>query len=166
LPINPIFSHPHRLLLGLGFSCERAFLACQNGRIKADSNWWVDGNPGSPAASIFGVRGGTDDVILFVKFAKHGNSPFIHHSIIHAEEDSNWSSGLTLWDFLHRTLKLNVPQSEITIGVPAYRNESEVQLTEVLGMPFRKQRPTWQLPQNGEPSRAPIAGSPPEKLLA
>jgi sterol desaturase/sphingolipid hydroxylase (fatty acid hydroxylase superfamily) len=90
----------------------------------------------------------------------------IHHSIIHAEKDSNWSSGLTLWDFLHRTLKLNVPQSEITIGVPAYRDENEVRLTEVLGMPFRKQRPTWQLPQNGEPSRAPIAGSPPEKLLA
>ena len=90
----------------------------------------------------------------------------IHHSIIHAEEDSNWSSGLTLWDFLHRTLKLNVPQNEITIGVPAYRDENEVRLTEILGMPFRKQRPTWQLPQNGEPSRAPIAGSPPEKLLA
>ncbi|HEV8719915.1 MAG TPA: sterol desaturase family protein [Candidatus Binatia bacterium] len=71
----------------------------------------------------------------------------IHHSIIHGEQDSNWSSGLTLWDFLHRTLKLNVPQSEITIGVPAYRDESEVRLAEILGMPFRKQRPTWQLPE-------------------
>lgn len=89
----------------------------------------------------------------------------IHHSIIHAEEDSNWSSGLTIWDLLHRTLKLNVPQGEITIGVPAYRSESEVRLTEILAMPFRKQRPTWQLPQDGEPSRAPVAGSP-AKLVA
>ena len=89
----------------------------------------------------------------------------IHHSIIHAEEDSNWSSGLTIWDYLHGTLKLNVPQSEITIGVPAYRDENEVRLTEILALPFRKQRPTWQLPQNGEPSRAPIAGSP-KQLLA
>jgi sterol desaturase/sphingolipid hydroxylase (fatty acid hydroxylase superfamily) len=89
----------------------------------------------------------------------------IHHSTIHTEEDSNWSSGLTLWDYLHGTLRLNVPQSEITIGVPAYRDESEVRLANILVMPFKKQRPTWQLRQNGEPSRLPIPGSP-NKLLA
>jgi hypothetical protein len=76
------------------------------------------------------------------------------------EEDSNWSSGLTIWDFLHGTLRLNVPQSDITIGVRAYRDESEVRLAKVLVMPFRKQRPTWQLPENGEPSRAPTSASP------
>ena len=37
------------------------------------------------------------------------------------ETDANWSSGLTLWDGLHGTLRSNVPQDEITIGVPAYR---------------------------------------------
>jgi sterol desaturase/sphingolipid hydroxylase (fatty acid hydroxylase superfamily) len=42
---------------------------------------------------------------LIVTPRMHG----IHHSIIRAEEDSNWSSGLTLWDRLHGTLKLNVP---------------------------------------------------------
>ncbi|HYY23944.1 MAG TPA: sterol desaturase family protein [Candidatus Udaeobacter sp.] len=89
----------------------------------------------------------------------------IHHSIIHAEEDSNWSSGLTIWDRLHGTLKLNVPQSQITIGVPAYRDKTEARLTEILVMPFRKQRATWQLPEGGEPSRAPIPVST-EKLLA
>jgi sterol desaturase/sphingolipid hydroxylase (fatty acid hydroxylase superfamily) len=77
----------------------------------------------------------------------------IHHSIVQAEEESNFSSGLTVWDALHGTLKLNVPQDEITIGVPAYRDPGEARLIRVLMMPFRKQRPTWQLPNDGQPSR-------------
>ncbi|MEX0802538.1 MAG: sterol desaturase family protein [Candidatus Binatia bacterium] len=89
----------------------------------------------------------------------------VHHSIIRAEEESNFSSGLTLWDMLHGTLNLNVPQEEITIGVPAYRDRREIGLVHVLMMPFKKQRLTWQLPGNGEPSRAPIPVSP-NKLLA
>jgi hypothetical protein len=52
----------------------------------------------------------------------------IHHAVVHEETDSNWSSGLTLWDWLHGTLKLNVPQQEITIGLPAYRDPGEVTL--------------------------------------
>jgi sterol desaturase/sphingolipid hydroxylase (fatty acid hydroxylase superfamily) len=87
----------------------------------------------------------------------------IHHSIIRSEEESNFSSGLTLWDTLHGTLKLNVRQEEITIGVPAYRDSREVRLFNVL-MPFRRQRPTWQLPADGEPSRPHIPG-PTSKLL-
>jgi sterol desaturase/sphingolipid hydroxylase (fatty acid hydroxylase superfamily) len=97
---------------------------------------------------------------LIVTPRMHG----IHHSIIHTEEDSNWSSGLTIWDRLHGTLRLNVPQSQITIGVPAYRDKTEARLTKILVMPFRKQRPTWQLPEDGEPSRAPIPVSDQELL--
>ncbi|HET7058772.1 MAG TPA: sterol desaturase family protein [Nitrospiraceae bacterium] len=52
----------------------------------------------------------------------------IHHSIVKAETNSNWSSGLTIWDRLHRTLRLDVPQSAITIGVPAYRAQEEITL--------------------------------------
>src|SRR5205823_9528557 len=77
----------------------------------------------------------------------------IHHSIVPEETDSNWSSGLTVWDWLHGTLRLNVPQDRITIGVPAYRVPEEVSLVEVLKMPFVKQRPTWALPGGGEPRR-------------
>jgi sterol desaturase/sphingolipid hydroxylase (fatty acid hydroxylase superfamily) len=98
---------------------------------------------------------------LIVTPRMHG----IHHSIIRAEEDSNWSSGLTLWDRLHGTLKLNVPQREIMIGVPAYRDPGEVRLAKILVMPFKKQRPTWQLPGDGEPSRSPVPDSH-RKLLA
>ena len=77
----------------------------------------------------------------------------IHHSIIRDETDSNWSSGLTLWDWLHGTLNLNVPQQAITIGVPAYRESEEVSLPKIIAMPFVSQRPSWQLPGNGEPRR-------------
>jgi sterol desaturase/sphingolipid hydroxylase (fatty acid hydroxylase superfamily) len=81
----------------------------------------------------------------------------IHHSIIREETNSNWSSGLTLWDWLHGTLRLNVPQQEITIGVPAYRELAEVELVEVLKLPFTEQRPTWELPGDGQPARDALA---------
>lgn len=98
---------------------------------------------------------------LIVTPRMHG----IHHSIIRDEQDSNWSSGLTIWDLLHGTLKLNVPQSEITIGVPAYRENREVVLRSIVMMPFKKQPPTWKLPGNGEPTRSPVELSP-RRLLA
>ena len=50
----------------------------------------------------------------------------IHHSIVREETDSNWSSGLTLWDRLHGTLRLDVSQDEVTIEVPAYRDWRDV----------------------------------------
>ena len=81
----------------------------------------------------------------------------IHHSIVPEETDSNWSSGLTLWDVLHGTLRQDVPQQAITIGVPAYRDPDEVTLPKVLAMPFEEQRPSWQLPGDGAPSRTPPA---------
>ena len=72
----------------------------------------------------------------------------IHHSTVRAETDSNWSSGLTLWDWLHGTLRLDVPQERVDVGVPAYRDAREVGVAKILLMPFRHQRPTW-LPPGG-----------------
>lgn len=60
----------------------------------------------------------------------------IHHSIVQAETDSNWSSGLTLWDWLHGTLNRNVLQDEITIGVPTYSERDETTLAKILFLPF------------------------------
>jgi sterol desaturase/sphingolipid hydroxylase (fatty acid hydroxylase superfamily) len=71
----------------------------------------------------------------------------IHHSIVQEETDSNWSSGLTIWDRLHSTLRLDVPQDEITIGVPAYRDSEEVTLGKLLRMPFISRRPSWRSPK-------------------
>jgi len=42
----------------------------------------------------------------------------IHHAAMRAHTNSNWSSGLTLWDRVHGTLYLAVAQDEITIACP------------------------------------------------
>lgn len=75
----------------------------------------------------------------------------IHHSVVEEETGSNWSSGLTLWDRLHGTLRLDVPQETIVIGVPAYRDPEELSLPRILAMPFRGQRRSWCWQQGGKP---------------
>jgi sterol desaturase/sphingolipid hydroxylase (fatty acid hydroxylase superfamily) len=89
----------------------------------------------------------------------------IHHSFVRAETDSNWSSGLTIWDVLHGTLRLDGPQAEIVIGVPAYRDPAELTLADILIMPFTAERPTWQLPDRRAPVRVSAQESP-DRLLA
>jgi sterol desaturase/sphingolipid hydroxylase (fatty acid hydroxylase superfamily) len=90
----------------------------------------------------------------------------IHHSAIRAETDANWSSGLTVWDWLHGTLRLNVPQQDIIIGVPAYREPDDVALGDVLSMPFHSQRPTWRLPDGqNAPSERPASREIPAGIL-
>jgi sterol desaturase/sphingolipid hydroxylase (fatty acid hydroxylase superfamily) len=61
----------------------------------------------------------------------------IHHSIVQDERDANWSSGLTLWDRLHGTLRLDVPQDRITVGVPELREPSGVGFAAMLALPLR-----------------------------
>ena len=41
----------------------------------------------------------------------------IHHSKHFDETNSNWSSVFSFWDRLHGTLRLDVPQSAIDIGI-------------------------------------------------
>jgi sterol desaturase/sphingolipid hydroxylase (fatty acid hydroxylase superfamily) len=77
----------------------------------------------------------------------------IHHSIIKEETNSNWSSGCTLWDRLHGTLRLDLPERAIDIGVPAYRDANELGLTRLVEMPFRKQRPSWECTDGSRPKR-------------
>jgi sterol desaturase/sphingolipid hydroxylase (fatty acid hydroxylase superfamily) len=84
----------------------------------------------------------------------------IHHSEVRDETNSNWSSGFTLWDWLHGTLKLNVPQSGITIGVPAFRDPNDVTLPKMVALPFKPQGPHWVSPEGDEPSRFGSATSP------
>ena len=61
----------------------------------------------------------------------------IHHSTRAAETDANYSSLLSCWDRLHRSLKLNVAQASITIGVPGFARPEDVTLVESLAVPFR-----------------------------
>lgn len=61
----------------------------------------------------------------------------IHHSTRAAETDSNFSSLLSCWDRVHRSLKLDVPQAAITIGVPGFPEPEDVTLERSLMLPFR-----------------------------
>lgn len=60
----------------------------------------------------------------------------IHHADVEAIRDANWSSGLTIWDALHGTLRTDVPQETITIGVKGYEEREQVTLPRVLALPF------------------------------
>lgn len=61
----------------------------------------------------------------------------IHHSIVPNEVNSNWSSGLTVWDWLHRTLRTSVAQDSIVIGVAGLRTDRDQELRTALSLPFR-----------------------------
>jgi sterol desaturase/sphingolipid hydroxylase (fatty acid hydroxylase superfamily) len=61
----------------------------------------------------------------------------IHHSIDPSETNSNFSSGLALWDQLHRTLIPLSAAGAVTIGVAGYRDPREVGLGRILRLPFR-----------------------------
>ncbi|HEX8249498.1 MAG TPA: sterol desaturase family protein [Pyrinomonadaceae bacterium] len=63
----------------------------------------------------------------------------IHHSIQENERDSNWSSGLTIWDFLHKTFRRDVSQNEITIGVKEFDSLEKPSLERILFEPFINQ---------------------------
>ena len=64
----------------------------------------------------------------------------IHHSTVRHERDSNLSSGLTLWDVLHGTLRRGIPQQAITIGVPGFREPAQLSMPQLLEMPFLGQQ--------------------------
>src|SRR5207237_7403541 len=61
----------------------------------------------------------------------------IHHSIVEEEVNSNWSSGLTIWDWLHGTMRTRVAQDSIVIGVAGFRNDRDQALRNALLLPFR-----------------------------
>jgi sterol desaturase/sphingolipid hydroxylase (fatty acid hydroxylase superfamily) len=61
----------------------------------------------------------------------------IHHSTRADETNSNYSSLLSCWDRLHRSLRLDVPQAAVTIGVAGFSRPEEVTLERSLMLPFR-----------------------------
>jgi len=78
-------------------------------------------------------------VRLIVTPRMHG----IHHSDSLNETNTNWSSLFSAWDYLHRTIRLDVPQEAIEIGVPAYQDPKKVTLGKILAMPFARRRNDW-----------------------
>ncbi len=80
--------------------------------------------------------------MVFVTPRMHG----IHHSQVQGETNSNYSVVFSWWDRIHRTLGLNIPQSEIVIGVPGYSTPGDRRLLNSILLPFKKQRDYWRMP--------------------
>jgi sterol desaturase/sphingolipid hydroxylase (fatty acid hydroxylase superfamily) len=95
---------------------------------------------------------------LIVTPRMHG----IHHSVVRGETDSNWSSGLSVWDWLHHTLRLNVPQPDIRIGVPGFQSSDDVGLMRMLALPFASD---VQLAGHDEDRPQPDSRVPPTRLM-
>jgi sterol desaturase/sphingolipid hydroxylase (fatty acid hydroxylase superfamily) len=74
---------------------------------------------------------------LIVTPRMHG----IHHSVIRAETDSNFSVIFSFWDRIHKTINLNKPQQQVVIGVPSYDDQKELTIGFLLKLPFTAIRP-------------------------
>jgi sterol desaturase/sphingolipid hydroxylase (fatty acid hydroxylase superfamily) len=79
---------------------------------------------------------------LLVTPRMHG----IHHSVVGVETNSNYSVIFSSWDRLNRSIRLNIPQADIIIGVPGYLLPSDDRLWRLLIMPLARQRPYWRWP--------------------
>jgi sterol desaturase/sphingolipid hydroxylase (fatty acid hydroxylase superfamily) len=90
----------------------------------------------------------------------------IHHSQVQRENNSNFGTVFPWWDRLHRTLGLNIPQSEILIGIPGYSLPGDNTVTSALLMPFRKQRDYWRKPDGAVVEREKTPAEPDPGRLA
>lgn len=70
---------------------------------------------------------------LLVTPRMHG----VHHHAVLRDTDSNWSSGLSIWDRLHGTYR-EAPQNAARIGVETYADP--VGIEESLRLPFQQRR--------------------------
>jgi sterol desaturase/sphingolipid hydroxylase (fatty acid hydroxylase superfamily) len=89
----------------------------------------------------------------------------IHHSDFQNETNTNWSSLLSAWDYLHRTIRLDVPQGAISIGLPAYDNPRKVTLGKILALPFRRRGNDW-VRADGRPAVRPHSDESRSTLVA
>jgi sterol desaturase/sphingolipid hydroxylase (fatty acid hydroxylase superfamily) len=81
----------------------------------------------------------------------------IHHSQVRGETNSNFGVVFPWWDRLHRTLGLNVPQSEIQIGIAGYSSPNDNRLWRTIVMPFVQQRDYWRRRDGTTPTRPQVA---------
>jgi sterol desaturase/sphingolipid hydroxylase (fatty acid hydroxylase superfamily) len=64
----------------------------------------------------------------------------IHHSVARVDRDSNFSSGLMLWDTLHGSARVNLDRDDVIIGLPDFRDAGEVTLVKTLALPVARPR--------------------------
>ena len=63
----------------------------------------------------------------------------VHHSVLRAETDSNFGFNLPWWDRLFGTCRSEptAGHSGMTVGLPIFRNPSELRIDRLLTQPFR-----------------------------
>ena len=93
---------------------------------------------------------------VFVTPRMHG----VHHSAVGRETNSNYSVIFSWWDRLNRSLRLNVAQGDIVIGVPGYLRPADNRIFPLLALPFTRQRPYWRWPSGKASLRDKPAGTP------
>src|SRR5262249_36113614 len=86
----------------------------------------------------------------------------IHHANREEIRNVNGSSRRTVWDWLHGTLRTDVPQDEIRIGVGGYDDPRMVTLPRALAMPFSHEGLEE---HEGEPSQASWTSCPSWRIL-
>lgn len=79
----------------------------------------------------------------------------VHHSQVAEENYSNFSVVFSWWDRLHRSLRVNVPQSRIEIGISGYARPEQQGIVAALLAPFRPQRAYWRGDDGERPRRDP-----------
>jgi sterol desaturase/sphingolipid hydroxylase (fatty acid hydroxylase superfamily) len=62
----------------------------------------------------------------------------IHHSVLREERDTNFSSGLALWDHLHGSACARMDRDNVQIGLPGFERTPDVSLVKTLALPFMK----------------------------
>ena len=58
------------------------------------------------------------------------------------ERDSNYSSGLTVWDRLHGTAGVVLGRDDVEIGLPDHGRAEDVTLVKTLALPFNRRDST------------------------
>jgi sterol desaturase/sphingolipid hydroxylase (fatty acid hydroxylase superfamily) len=75
---------------------------------------------------------------VFVTPRMHG----IHHSRNAEEMNTNYSSLLSWWDRAHDSLRLDIPQQAITIGVEGFSEPRQVTFVRSVSLPFERRMGT------------------------
>ncbi len=67
----------------------------------------------------------------------------VHHSVVRAETDSNFGFNLPWWDRLFGTYRAEPAAGEqgMTIGLPIFRDRTELNIARLLTQPFRNDAP-------------------------
>ncbi len=89
----------------------------------------------------------------------------VHHSVIGQETNSNYSVIFSWWDKLHGSLRLNVKQADLIIGVPGYLRPEDNRFLPLLKFPFLKQRPYWRWPSGKASVRQAVAETTDSRLM-